>query len=205
MDLKNKKGASIIEAIVMIFVFALAMAALTSFLINTYRAYNFNFQQVAAINEGRRGIETMVKEIREATYGDDGSYPIVEAGDDHFIFFSDIDKDSAVERVRYFLDGSNFKKGIVEPSGDPPQYILNNETISVLSSYVRNTIPTPIFTYYNGDWPEDVINNPLPTLTRLADTKLMHVYLKINVDPSRPPDDFILESDTQIRNLKTNL
>jgi len=33
----------------------------------------------------------------------------------------------------------------------------------------------------------------------------MHVFLKINVDPSRPPDDFDLESDTQIRNLKTNL
>ncbi|OIO48068.1 MAG: hypothetical protein AUJ32_01405 [Parcubacteria group bacterium CG1_02_40_82] len=205
MNIKNKKGASIIEAIVLIFVFAMAMTVLTAFLINTYRAYSFNFQQVAAINEGRRSIETMVKEIREATFGDDGSYPIVEAGDDHFIFFSDIDQDAAVERVRYFLDGADFKKGIVKPTGDPPQYVLSNETISVLSAYVRNSSSTPVFRYYNGDWPQDTVNNPLPTLTRLSDTKLMHVFLKINVDPSRPPDDFDLESDTQIRNLKTNL
>jgi hypothetical protein len=205
MNIKDKKGTSIIEAVVLIFVFALAMTALTSFIINAYRAYNFNFQQIVAINEGRRGIETMVKEIREATYGDDGSYPIFEAGDDQFIFFSDIDRDTLVERVRYFLDGNNLKKGILKPTGDPPQYVLSNETVSFLSVYVRNTSSTPIFTYYNGDWPQDTINNPLPTLTRLTDTKLMHVYVIINVDPNRPPDDFILESDTQIRNLKTNL
>jgi hypothetical protein len=205
MDIKDKKGTSIIEAVVLIFVFALAMTALTSFIINAYRAYNFNFQQIVAINEGRRGIETIVKEIREATYGDDGSYPIVEAGDNQFIFFSDIDKDTVVERVRYFLDGNNLKKGILKPTGDPPRYVLSDETVSFLSAYVRNTSSTPIFTYYNGDWPQDTINNPLPTLTRLTDTKLMHVYVIINVDPNRPPDDFILESDTQIRNLKTNL
>ena len=204
-DAKNNKGASIIEAIVLICVFAMAMTVLSAFLVNTYKAYSFNLQQVQAINEGRRGIETMVKEIREATYGDDGSYPLVEAGDDHFIFFSDIDQDTSVERVRYFLVGSDLKKGVLKPTGDPPLYVLANETVSVLSSYVRNTSSSPIFRYFNGDWPTDTINNPLPTLTRLTDTKLMHVYVIVNVDPARPPDDFILESDTQIRNLKTNL
>jgi hypothetical protein len=93
---------------------------------------------------------------------------------------------------------------VVKPSGDPPQYILADETINVISRYVRNG-SLLFFTYYNGDWPTDTVNNPLPTLTRLSDTKLMHVYLKINIDPSRLPDDFDLESDIQIRNLKINL
>ena len=181
------------------------MAALSTFIFTTYRSYSYNLQQVAAINEARRGIEIMVKEIREARYGEGGSYPIAQAGDFSFIFYGDIDRDSVVERIRYFLDGTNFKKGIVEPTGDPPQYVLSSETLSILSAYARNGTSAPVFTYYNGDWPGDTINNPLPTLTRLTDTKLMHIYLKINVDPNRPPDDFILESDTQIRNLKTNL
>lgn len=197
-------GFSLIEVLVLIFVFAVIMAALSIFILNGYKAYQYNFQQVAAINEARRGIEVMVKEIREARYGEDGSYPLEEAGDWQFVFYSDIDQDVSVERVRYFLDGTNFKKGIVEPSGDPPQYVLADETISTLSAYVRNGT-TSVFTYYNGDWPGDTIINPLPTLTRLTDTKLMHVYLKINVNPDRPPDDFELETDTQIRNLKTNL
>lgn len=186
-------------------VFTFALAALSILILASYRAYNYNFQQVAAINEARRGVETMVKEIREARYGDDGSYPIKEAGDFYFIFFSDIDSDNAIERVRYFLDGSDFKKGVIEPTGNPPQYVLDNETVSILSSSVRNGTSTKFFTYYNGDWPADKVNNPLSTLTRLTDTKLMHVYLIVNVDPSRPPDNFVLESDVQIRNLKTNL
>ena len=45
----------------------------------------------------------MVKEIREARTSDDGSYPIEKARDKEFIFYSDIDKDGEVERVRYFL------------------------------------------------------------------------------------------------------
>lgn len=202
--LKNR-GFSLIEVVVLIFVFTIAMAALSAFIVRSYRMYSYNLQQVTAINEARRGIEVMVKEIREARYGEDGSYPISQAGDFNFIFYGDIDRDSGIERVRYFLDGTNFKKGVVEPTGDPPQYVLSGETFSILSSYARNGTSSPIFKYYNGDWPGDTINNPLPTLTRLSDTKLMHVYLKINVDPSRPPDNFILESDTQIRNLKTNL
>lgn len=194
-----------IETIITISIFILSLMLLTGFIINIYRAYSYNFEQIQAINEARRGVDTMVREIREARYGDDGSYPIVEAGDFQFIFYSDIDRDSVTERVRYFLDGSDFKKGVIEPSGDPPKYFLADETIGVLSSNVRDTGLGPIFTYYNGDWPTDVVNNPLSTLTRLTETKLMHVYLKININPNRPPDDFELESDVQIRNLKINL
>lgn len=188
----------------MVAIFVLAMALLISFVIYVYRAYGYNFEQVAAINEAKRGIETMVKEIREARYGEDGSYPIEEAGNLQFVFYSDIDKDSSIERVRYFLSNTSFNKGVVEPGGDPPQYVLSGETVRTVSAYVRNGT-VPVFVYYNGDWPVDTVNNPLPTLTRLTDTKLMHVYLKVNVDPNRPPDNFELESDVQIRNLKTNL
>jgi type II secretory pathway pseudopilin PulG len=205
MNIKSPKSFSLIETIITIFIFTISLVMITSFIISIYRAYAFNLEQIQAINEARKGIETMVKEIREAKYGDDGSYPIKEAGDFQFIFYSDIDKDSVTERVRYFLDGSDFKKGVIEPSGDPPQYILANEVVAILSTNVRNSVPGPIFTYYNGDWPVDTANNPLPTLTRLTETKLMHVYLKVNVNPNRPPDDFELESDAQIRNLKTNL
>ncbi len=202
---RGQKGFSLMEMLVTIFVFGLTMIVLGNFIVSSYQYYNYNFQEISAINEARRGVEIMVKEIREAKTAEDGSYPLAQAGDLQFIFYSDVNHDGATERVRYFLDGTNLKKGVTPPSGDPPQYNLANEQISILSKYVRNGAPSPIFTYYNGDWPGDTANNPLPTLTRLSDTKLMHVYLVINVDPNRPPNDFQLESDAQIRNLKTNL
>jgi len=201
----NQGGFSLVEVLIVIFIFGLMSIILSNLIVIGYRSYNYNFQQIAAINEARKGVETMVREIRGAKSGDDGSYPIVEAGDLQFIFFGDIDRDGLTERVRYFISGSDLNKGVVKPSGDPLQYILSGETISTLSHYVRNSALIPIFTYYNGDWPGDTVHNPLPTLTRLSDTKLMHVKLRINVDLNRPPDDFLLESDAQIRNLKTNL
>lgn len=205
---KKFRGLTLIETIVLIAVFALAMPSVSAMIVAGYRSYSYIFQQASAINEARQGIEVMVREIRQARAGDDGSYPLVQAGDNQLIFFSDIDRDNQVEKVRYFLSSTNLNKGVIKPSGDPPSYPSGNETVTTISQSVRNDLLTPsvpIFIYYNGNWPSDTVNNPLPTLTRLTDTKLMHVDLIINIDPNRPPDNYELQSDTQIRNLKTNL
>jgi hypothetical protein len=87
------------------------------------------------------------------------------------------------------------KKGIVEPTEAPVQYPLNQESIAILSSYVRN-VP-PIFKYFDSQGNE-ITEYP----ARLVDTKLMKVYLVVNIDPNRPPQDFQLESSVQLRNLK---
>ena len=87
--IKNtNKSFSLIETIITIFIFILSLALLTSFIINIYRAYGYNLEQIQAINEARRGIDTMVREIREARYGDDGSYPVVEA--EFAIFWTEV-------------------------------------------------------------------------------------------------------------------
>jgi len=97
------KGFTMVETMVTIAIFSLVIGATMGFITISYKTYGFSWQQSVAINEARKGIETMVKEIREARTGDDGSYPIEKARDKEFIFFSDIDKDEEVERVRYFL------------------------------------------------------------------------------------------------------
>ena len=94
---------SLIETIVAIAIFALIIGAVTGSIVMIYRTHRYTFQQSTAIEEARRGIEVMVKEVREAREGENGSYPIEEAGDKELIFYSDIDDDGKVERVRYFL------------------------------------------------------------------------------------------------------
>ena len=190
-------GFTLIETIITIAIFILAMGAVTGFIVTTYRIYGYTWQQVNAIAEARRGVETMVKEIREAMPGDDGSFIIERADDFEFIFFSNIDGDESIERVRYFVQGTYFKKGAINPTGWPIQYTLADEDIIILSRYVRN-LP-PIFRYFDGQGIE------LAAPARLRDTKVMRVRLIINVNPYRLPDDFYLESDVQIRNLKVNL
>jgi len=211
---ETQGGITFIETIVTVAIIIIALGAISGSVITLYRTHSFTLEQSQAIAEARRGVETMVKEIREARPGDDGSYIIEKAEDFQFIFYSDIDKDEKTERVRYFVQGTDFKKGVIDPTGWPIHYPSEKEEIFILSKYVRNQ--PPIFKYYNGDWPGDAycqanptekacLDNPLPYPARLKDTKLMRVYLVINVDPNRPPQNYELASDVQIRNLKTNL
>lgn len=192
------KAFTLIETIVTIVIFTLIIGVISSFVVLGYRTQNYTWQQSQAIDEARKGVEMMVKEIRGAREGDDGSYILEKADDYEFVFYSDVDKDGAAERVRYFLDGTDFKKGVTEPTGWPIQYPAEQEEITVLSESVRNQ--PPIFHYYDGDG-QEIIELP----ARSKDTKLMKLYLVINVNPNRSPQDFVLESAVQIRNLKTNL
>jgi len=327
---KKESGFTFIETLVTMAIFVVAIGAVITFSITLYRGQSFSFQQLTAINESRRGIETMVKELREAKMGDDGSHILESANDYEIIFYSDIDGDDETEKVRYFVfesnsldndcvayatgdsctvdfdnftsgivdsaeveicvegdlnggneyvdvyadgdnlgrlcqvgcdqcveawqgctsfdvtsqasegsisfiaDGSNavggggggfcdweqenhslkarfilswtetdasqsltLKKGITDPTGYPITYSPDQEVTTILGQYVRNQLP--VFKYFDGNGQE------LTTPARLGETKLIKVRLIINVDPDRAPQDFELESDVQIRNLKDNL
>ena len=88
-----------------------------------------------------------------------------------------------------------FKKGVINPTSDPISYLDENEEVSIISSYIRNT--PPIFEYY------DVSGNLITEYpARLSDTKLMKLHLVVNVNPDRAPDDMEIESYIQLRNLE---
>ena len=193
----NNKGLTLIEILIALAIFILSTLALYVFIDQNFKAQNFSLEQSTAINEARRGIETAVKELREAMPGDTGAYPIELADSHEIIFYADYDRDDAIERVRYFLDGSDFKKNVIEASGYPLAYSGEGDTI-IISQYVRNN-EVPVFTYRDSDYIE---------LTTPADAnrvKLIHIYLKVNVAENRAPIDYELESDVYLRNLKENL
>ena len=154
---KNKKykGYTLIEIVVVVAIFGFVIVSVGVFITQGYQANTFGYEQSQALREAQKGISTMIKEIREAGYGDDGSAPFALADDFEIIFFSDVDKDVATERIRYFVDGTDFKKGTTEATGDPLEYLDENEIITTLSEYVRNS-DTNVFTYYNGDYPGDI-------------------------------------------------
>jgi len=197
-------GITLIETMVGVFIFTLLAAGVFNFIIQNYQTYKISLEQSLAIEEGRDAMQSMVKEIREAKSSDAGHYPIAEADDNSFTFFGDIDRDIAVEKVRYFRDGNYFKKGVIEPSGNPAIYDDLNEEIEVITEYLITT-STPIFIYYNGDYPFDEINNSLTTPADVTNVKLIQAHLIINVNPEKAPLDYILDTFIQPRNLKDNL
>ena len=191
-------GFTIIEVLVALGVFVIAILIITAFIINSYKLQNFTYEQSTAISEARRGIETMVKELRETLPGDTGAYPIELAETQEIIFYADFDRDDAIEKVHYWLDGSDFKKGVIEASGNPLTYNPANEQVETISRYVRN-YEDAIFIYRDSDY--IALNTPADP----NEVKLINVYLKINMFDNRAPMDYELESDVALRNLKENL
>lgn len=163
-----------------------------------------SFKNYLNIDQTNSIVSTLVRELRNLRPADNGAYPLVEANDQEIIFYSDINFDGKAERVRYTLNGTQLIKGVIQPTGYPATYPTANEKVFTVTGNIRNGTD-PIFYYYNGDWPTDTTNNPLPTPSRLSDTKLMQVHLQLNTQANDPRNDFILESYVQLRSLKTNL
>ncbi|MCR4330579.1 MAG: type II secretion system GspH family protein [Patescibacteria group bacterium] len=197
----TEKGLTFIEAIVVIAVFSIVMIALTSSIRYFYRANAYNIEQSLSVNNARKGIEYMVRDIREATYSDEGSYPIIDVDSTSIYFYSDVDRDNNVERIRYFLEGILLKKGVTESSGDPLTYHDMDEVVSIVSEYVQNENQgVPIFRYYDNTGGE--ILNYGANITSIA---FITVNLIVNINPARLPNEFTLRSSATMRNLKTNL
>lgn len=321
----RNKGFTIIEAIVVVCVFTIILGAMMGSIVMIYRTHGYTMDQSIAIDEARKGVEMMAKEIRAARYADNGAYPIERGTGKQFIFYSDIDNDGQAERVRYFFatlnsgsqaqecatnaqdgfcdvnfanfltgslisaqmavsvegdldqtdeyadifvdgikvgdecksgcshcsggwqgtmtydvttaaadnalllraDSSNrvhnqcnwggahslrarfvlgwteeipsldhqFRKGVIQPQGDPAAYPLDQEQVTTVSSYVRNA--PPIFQYYDKNG--GLIDSD-PAV--LKETTMMRLLLIVNANPQRPPSDYELEQYVQLRNLR---
>ncbi len=191
-SIRNGAGFTLIEVITTVAIFAIAMGLISGFLVYIYRIHGYALQQAQAIGEARRGIEIMVKEIREAKSGEDGAYLIGKTENFELSFYLNVDKDLEVEMVSYYIEGTDLIKEIIDPEGFPSQYSSQPKK-TLLSQYVRNT--PPIFKYFDEKGEE------LAYPARKKDTRMIKVYLEINVNPSRFPLDFILESVIRFRNL----
>lgn len=184
-----------IEVLVWVSVFTFAMVAVTSTLITFYRSNAYTIEQGQAVESARRGMSRTVREMREVQSGSNGAYPIVAIDRHSFTFYSDVDNDTAIERVRYVVEGTDFKRYVLEPTGDPLGY-TGVETSSVVSDEVRNidnSITT--FTYYDEDGVE------ITEYSRVAYVRFVRLDLVVNVNPDRLPNELTLRSSAALRNL----
>lgn len=195
-----KNGFTIIETLVVIGVFTLVMLAISSSILYFYKSNTITLEQAFAINSARKGIEFMTRDIREIIYSDEGAYPIISIGANSFYFYSDIDRDNSIERVRYFMDGTDLKKGLTEAVGDPPKYLDGNEVISAISDSARNIEQgISVFKYF------DEQGNEIVDYDKISDVAFVKVNLVVNINANRLPDEFTLRSSATLRNLKINL
>src|SRR3989338_10961719 len=85
-------GLTLVETLITTALFALITLGATSFIRSSYEAQRFALEDARSVNEARRGLKTMLAELREARHGEDGSYILEQVDDQEIIFFGDVDK-----------------------------------------------------------------------------------------------------------------
>ncbi|MAJ97255.1 hypothetical protein CL644_00820 [bacterium] len=193
----SQRGFTLLEAVVLLGIFVLIVGAIVSSLRYVYRGQRFAFEQADATRSARTGIERAVQDLREASDADNGAYPIIAMATSSVSFYSDYDNDNKIEQIRYFIDGSDFKKGIIESAGNPPTYNAGSEVVTTIATDVRNNaIGTPMFTYY------DKSGVLMSDYTDIAQLAFVTLRLVVNLHPERAPDDFELRSSAALRNIR---
>lgn len=196
------KGFTVVEALMTIFILGLVGLAIWTFQKDLFSLNRILQSDLAAQKEARQAFKGMTAEIRSASPSSLGSYPLLEVDASSFIFYSEIDDDGLKERIRYFLDGTVLKKGVLKPSGNPLTYNPTNEIISEVVHDIANDA-TPIFDYYDTNY--DGTTASLAAPVNVLAVRLVKINIIIDHDPLRSPGPITLTTQVSIRNLKDNL
>jgi hypothetical protein len=149
--LDTHKAISTIEMVMWITMLGIISVAIMSMTNYIYKRNRDVLAESVGALSGRRASERIVRDLREANFGQDGAYPIVSFGPNDIVFYSDTDRDDTLERVHYYLTGTILNRGVVNPSGNPPTYSTGNELITMMTDKVINTSQSvPLFAFYDS-------------------------------------------------------
>lgn len=196
-----ERGMTLVEVIMVVTISTIMIFAIGISIANLYKYNAYAFAQSNQVAEARRGVTRMVRDIREMTYGEDGSYPLRTMSSHRIGFYSDIDRDDSVEYVEFVLASTTLYKNVYNATGTVATY--STTTIDeqfVISEYVQNlNQASTTFAYY------DVNGLPATATTSITDIRYVDVKVIVNIDPIRDPGEFMLRSSAALRNLKDNL
>lgn len=199
---KSVRGMSLVEMLMAIFILLIGLEGVSLLFVNSWKMNRFVLETGNASLMASRTVETIVRDIRRSRQADNGDYPVESGGDNDVQVYIDIDGDSVTERVHYYLLDGSIYRGVTEPNATlPVTYPNGDQTVTLLAEYISNTPADPVFSYYNEDYPSDVVNNPLVTPVSVQDVRLIRVHLLVNIDPVRAPNNINVESFAELRNL----
>ena len=199
----NSRGVTLVELVVAIGIFALLSLGAAEIIIIGFRSNAAIWEHLEVQRDARRAVQQVVNVVRQAETSSVGAYPVAGAGANELIVYSNIDNNGYRERVRFFLDGTTLKKGIITPSGSPLVYETATETITDVANNVTNvSLGTPIFSYYNSVYTGTEVAMAQPVV--VGDVRIISVRLILDKNPNVLPGAYDVESFAQIRNLKLN-
>lgn len=195
-------GYTLMEIMVTMGIILVILIPLTRLQINVLQ-YGTFFQNTNALqDEARRALQKLTAELRSMAVSGTGAYPIAESAPTALSFYRDADQDGLTERIRYYLEGTDLKKGVIIPSGNPLTYQAVNEKKSVVVHGVYNFADEPIFQYYDHDY--DGTSAALGQPIDVTAVRLIKLNLLIGAG-DKTQDRMTLTTQVSLRNIKDNL
>lgn len=208
----SKKGFTLVETIIAITLFLLGTQATVLVFAKTMKNKAYVLEMGKASFVVSRSMGDVTQYLRRARQSDGGAYPVVSAKNNDLVFYSDYDKDDTTERLHVYLVNNTVFLGVRDPStstipvsyGDDDDF--SNDEVFQLAEHIINGAGDPMFSYFNSGYPKGADKNPLDTTTAAAgadvsEVRLVKMFLKINIDPNRAPDNIQQETFIEIRNL----
>ncbi len=196
----NNGGFTLAETLIVVFILTLIGTAVVKFQIDIFSLNKLNSSNIVAQESARQILKGFTAEVRSMSPSNAGAYYIDQAATSSLTFYTNIDSDSDTEKVRYFLSGNTFKKGIINPTGNT--YNSANEQLKELANGIVNAT-TSIFSYYDKSY--DGTSAPLNQPVNISSIRLIKINLIIDENTSKPPSPLYMTTQVSIRNLKDNL
>ena len=198
MSMRRASGApgfTLIETIVAVALSAVVMTALTSLVRYFYVNNAYVLEASKALSSARLSTGNAMADLREASYGADGSYPIQAVATSSVTFYADINSSTDIERIRYYLSGTTLFRGVTQPNGSPPSYSGQPETTTLVVDNIRNGT-TSLFMYFDGSGAQ--LAEPMD----VSMVRVVRANVYTDVNPQRAPEIYQLSASATLRNLR---
>lgn len=202
-EMNRQRGFTFIEAMFSLGIFLAILVGFGALQQNTFKYTSQVQTSFKNSLEVRKVLRPFSDEVRAAANSETGDFVIAEASTSTFAFYSDIDDDDIIEKVRYFITGTSFRKGVISPTGTPFIYDDNDEVLHHVVYDVTNS--SDIFSYYDTNYTGTTTDTPLSYPITPSDVRLIKIELTVDSDPNREPDPITVTTQSAIRNLKDNL
>lgn len=195
-----KRGVTLVELTIAVGIGSLLLLGIFGFARNVV-LYQDEFKgRLVLLDDVREILTSMAAEIRQTQDSSHGAYALEIVDENELAFYSDITSDGYRERVRYFIEDNQLKKGVIAPSGSPIAY-NDSEDVEVL---MRN-VESVVFAYYDESYSGEEGSYPLVAPFPPLDVRMISVSITIDDDPNREPNPLgTVEVFAQLRNLKDN-
>lgn len=198
--MEDQRGITLVELLVTIGIMGVVLSMIFTFVKDSLDFQERSVER-AAVNEA---CKNALGDVEASTIGmiesESGAFPLVSAGADDMSFYSDIDLDDTVEKVRIYRQGINLVREITEPVGESyPGTPTKTENIC---TYMNLSPTDDVFIYYGDDYTGN--ENPLSEPVSVPDVRVVKIVLECEVDPELDPNaDYFYSTFVKLRNLES--